>query len=115
MGYALMQNGKGIALDIAGVVANAALPEATLGKVVVGSVLGLTGIGLAVTDNRGPADGVISGTLALTGKEATLMEGGMRGAASAVGKRIGLASLYFSSAYDFGKSVYDYHTCRSGH
>jgi len=114
-GDALMQNWKGLALDGAGLAVNLFVPEATLGQVVAGSALGLAGIGLAATDNRGAADGVISGTLALTGKEAALMEGGMRGAAFEAGKRLGWISLLASSAYDVGKSVYSYKTCRSGH
>lgn len=72
---------KRLALDGAGWAAYFLLPGGSAAVAVTGSTLGLVGIGLAVVDNRNPADGILSGTLAYTGKQAALVEGGFRGTA----------------------------------
>ncbi len=111
---ALGENWKGLGLDVLGFAATAAFPGGSAAIAIAGSVIGVTGFGLAFAGNHGPADAALSGSLALTGKYAAGAEGILRGAGSALGHRIGLGALTASTLYDAGKTALSYNKCRSG-
>lgn len=111
---ALASNWKGLALDAAGWAVNFAFPEAPVATAIAGSIIGLAGIEQAVSNNNGTADGLVSGSIAYTGKQAAVAEGLMRGAGSALSHRIGVGALTASSLYDVAKTVTAYNQCMAG-
>jgi hypothetical protein len=113
-GQALGNNWKGLGLDAVGWAANLALPEGSAAMAVTGSLLGVAGIGVAVADNRGRGDALVSGSLAYTGKEAAVFEGALRGAASQVASRVGIGALALSTGYDLAKTGMAYNACMTG-
>ncbi|ROT94319.1 RHS repeat-associated core domain-containing protein [Altererythrobacter sp. FM1] len=114
LGSAIWDNKTGLALDTAGWIANALLPEASVASAVVGSSLGIAGIAGATIDNSGSGDAVVSGTIAYTGKQAAVANGLLRGTGSAIAGRIGVYALTASTAYDIAKTANSYNQCRSG-
>ena len=105
---------SGLILDGLGIAANFLVPEASVATAVVGSTLGVIGIGAAVIDNNGAGDAAVSGTLAYTGKQAAVAEGLLKGAGSTIGHRFGVVALAASTAYDIGKTVVKFDNCRNG-
>lgn len=108
------ENWKSLGLDALGWAANFAFPGGSAATVIAGSVIGVTGIGLAVADNAGPGDAAVSGSLAYGGKLGATAEGLLRGAGSALGHRIGVGALTASTLYDAGKAVASYNRCMAG-
>lgn len=98
LGSAIWDNKTGLALDAAGWIAHALLPQALVASTVVSSSLGIAGIAGATIDNSGPGDAMVSGTIAYTGKQAAVAHGLLRGAGSAIAGRIGVYALTASTA-----------------
>ena len=114
IGSALWENKTGLALDTLGWIANAVVPEASVGTAVVGAVLGVAGIAGATIDHTGPADAVVAGSLAYVGKQAAVGEGLLTGAASQLAHRIGVRALLASSLYDGAKTINRFTNCKRG-
>lgn len=114
IGSALWENKTGLALDTLGWIANAVVPEASVGPAVVGAVLGVAGIAGATIDHTGPADAVVAGSLAYVGKQAAVGEGLLTGAASQLAHRIGVRALLASSLYDGAKTINRFTNCKRG-
>ncbi|MBX9797044.1 RHS repeat-associated core domain-containing protein [Sphingomonas sp.] len=106
---AAVENWQGLALDGAGWVATVLLPEGSAAVAIVGSAIGVTGIAVAVHD-RDPA----AGGIAYAGKQANAAEGMLRGAGSALGRRLGLGALAASTMLDLAKAVKAYNKCMAG-
>ena len=87
---------------------------APVATAVVGSIIGLAGIEQVVSNNNGTADGLVSGSIAYTGKQADVAEGLMRGAGSALSHRIGVGALTASTLYDGAKTIAAYNQCMMG-
>ncbi len=108
------ENWKSLGLDVLGWATNFAFPGGSAATAIAGSVIGVTGIGLAVADNAGPRDAAVSGSLAYGGKLGATAEGLLRGAGSALSHRIGVGALTASTLYDAGKAIASYNRCMAG-
>lgn len=96
-GAGLWENKIGLIPDGLGWAANAALPEDSAAVAIVGSAIGVAGVGAAIADNKGFVDSAVAGTFAYTGKLGATAEGMLRCAGSALGHRIGVRALIASS------------------
>jgi len=114
LGSAIWENKAGLALDTAGWIVNAFVPEASVASAVIGSSLGIAGIAGATIDNNGPSDAMVSGTIAYTGKQAAVANGVLRGTGSAIAGRIGFGALALSTGYDLAKTAAKYQSCVNG-